>query len=158
VLAVTVPGAVDGWFSLHQRFGRLEMPRVARAAIHHARDGFRVTPFLASAIRGNLKLLAANGGGADVFAPDGRAPDTGDRLVEADLANSLEQIAREGPSAMYRGSLGARVQAFVAQQGGGLSADDFAAQRSEWVEPISARYRDLDVFELPPNSQGVALL
>ena len=67
IRAVTVPGAVDGWFSLHQKFGRLDMSRIARDAVHHARDGFRVTPFVVSAIRGNAKLLAENGGGADVF-------------------------------------------------------------------------------------------
>jgi gamma-glutamyltranspeptidase/glutathione hydrolase len=156
--AVTVPGAVDGWFSLHQRFGRLEMTRVARDAVHHARDGFRVTPSTVSAIRGNAELLADNGGGAAVFLRDGVAPSPGDALREPDLANTLEQIAARGPSVMYAGDLGARLLEFLSAHGSGLQAGDFAAQRCEWVEPLGVDYRDVQVRELPPNSQGVALL
>jgi gamma-glutamyltranspeptidase/glutathione hydrolase len=156
--AVTVPGAVDGWFSLHQRFGRLEMPRIARDAVHHARDGFRVTPSTVGAIRANADLLAENGGGADVFLPNGVAPSAGDALREPDLAATLEQIAAQGPGVLYSGALGARLLEFLTAHGGGLTADDFAAQRSEWVEPLGVDYRDAHVCELPPNSQGVALL
>src|ERR1700680_1781477 len=89
-LSVTVPGAVGGWFSLHERFGRLEMSRLARDAIQHARDGFRVTPFVSAAIGSNAELLSQMGGGADVFLPGGRAPSPGDRLVQPDLARTLE--------------------------------------------------------------------
>lgn len=156
--AVTVPGAVDGWYSLHQKFGRLEMGRVARDAIQHARDGFRVTPSVVSAIRGNARLLADNGGGADVFLPNGVAPSPGDALHQPDLANSLEQIARDGPHLMYTGALGSRILEFLEQNGGGLTPEDFAAQRSEWVEPLCVDYRGVQVYELPPNSQGVTLL
>ncbi|HEX8967060.1 MAG TPA: gamma-glutamyltransferase [Chloroflexota bacterium] len=158
VLSVTVPGAVDGWFSLHQRFGRLEMSRIARDAIHYARDGFRLTPFVAAAIRANAALLAQHGGGASVFVPDGRPPSAGEMLVQRDLADTLEQLARQGPRALYAGTLGERILAFVSSSGGGLTAADFAAQRSEWVEPVSVDYRGARVFELPPNSQGVVLL
>ena len=156
--AVTVPGAVDGWFSLHRRFGRLEMPRVARDAIHHARDGFRVTPSAVGAIRGSAQLLAENGGGAAVFLRNGVAPSPGDALRLPDLANTLEQIAADGPGVMYSGALGARLLDFLTSHGGGLRPEDFAAQRSEWVEPLMVDYRDVQVSELPPNSQGVALL
>ncbi|MBV9579687.1 MAG: gamma-glutamyltransferase [Chloroflexi bacterium] len=156
--AVTVPGAVDGWFTLHQRFGRLPMARLARDAISHARDGFRVTPFVVSAIRASARLLADNGGGADVFLPNGTAPAPGDALREPDLANTLKQIATQGPSLMYSGSLGARILDFVTQRGSGLTADDFAAQRADWVTPLCVDYRDAQVYQLPPNSQGVALL
>ncbi len=156
--AVTVPGAVDGWFSLHQRFGRLEMARLARDAVHHARDGFRVTPSTVGAIRGNADLLIENGGGADVFVPNGVAPSAGDALREPDLATTLEHIAAEGPGLLYSGALGARLLDFLGSHGGGLTAEDFAAQRSEWVEPLSVDYRGVQVRQLPPNSQGVALL
>ena len=156
--AVTVPGAVDGWFSLHQRFGRLDMPRVARDAIHHAREGFRVTPSTAGAIRANAELLAENGGGAQVFLSNGVAPAVGEALHEPDLASTLESIAASGPSVMYSGPLGARIVEFLETRGGGLTAEDFAAQRSEWVEPLCVNYRDVQVYELPPNSQGLALL
>jgi gamma-glutamyltranspeptidase/glutathione hydrolase len=158
IRAVTVPGAVDGWFSLHQKFGRLDMSRVARDAIHHARDGFRVTPFVVGAIRGNAKLLAENGGGADVFLPNGVLPSPGDALGEPDLANTLEQLAAQGPALMYSGALGGRILDFLVERGSGLTADDFADQRSEWVDPLCVDYRDVQVYELPPNSQGVALL
>jgi gamma-glutamyltranspeptidase/glutathione hydrolase len=158
VLSITVPGAVDGWFSLHQRFGKLEFGRVARDAIHHARDGFRLTATTAAAIRGNVELLARSGGGAATFTPGGKLPWAGDRLVQLDLADSLEQLARDGRDAMYSGSLGARIVEFLSSAGGRLESADFQAQRSEWVEPVSACYADVDVFELPPNSQGVALL
>ena len=158
VLAITVPGAVDGWFNLHQRFGRLELSRLARDAIHHARDGFRLTAFTAGAIRGSAELLGRVGGGAAVFTPDGHLPSAGDRLVQSDLANTLELIARHGRAVMYDGPIGARIVEFLQAHDGGLTLDDFAAQRAEWVEPISTTYRDVEVFEIPPNSQGVVLL
>lgn len=158
VLSITVPGAVDGWFNLHQRFGRLEMSRVARDAIHHARDGYCLTAFTASAIGASVELLARVGNGANVFAPNRHIPSAGDRLVQADLADSLEKIVLEGPGAMYGGEIGERVVAFLDANGGRLSKTDFAAHRSEWVEPVSATYRGVEVYELPPNSQGVALL
>ena len=157
-LSVTVPGAVDGWFTLHQRFGKLEMSRVARDAIHHARDGYRLTPFTASAIRANLDLLSKVGSGVSVFAPDGGIPSAGDRLVQSDLADTLDKIVRYGPNVMYGGELGERIVSFLAANGGMLRNSDFAAQRSEWVDPISVNYRGVEVYELPPNSQGVALL
>lgn len=158
VLAVTVPGAVDGWFSLHQRFGKLEFAQVARHAIRHAREGFRLTAFTAGAIRANTDLLAEVGAGKATFLPNGQAPKAGDRLIQNDLANTLDQLTTQGRDAMYGGSLGARIQEFLAANGGGLNAEDFARQRSEWVEPLSTTYRDVSVFELPPNSQGVTLL
>jgi gamma-glutamyltranspeptidase/glutathione hydrolase len=158
VLSITVPGAVDGWFSLHQRFGKLEFGRVARDAIRHARDGFRLTPTTAAAIRANAELLARMGGGAATFTPGGNLPWPGDKLVQTDLADSLDQLAREGRDAMYTGSLGARIVDYLGSRGGPLEAADFAAQRSEWVEPLSVRYHDVEVYELPPNSQGLVLL
>ena len=158
VLAITVPGAVDGWFTLHERFGKLPFLQVAREAIRHAREGFRLTAAAAGAIHANVDLLGRIGGGQAVFTPDGRLPSAGDALVEADLANTLEHLAREGRDAMYRGTLGARIQEFLASNGGRLEPLDFAAQRSEWVEPVSTTYQGVQVCELPPNSQGVALL
>jgi gamma-glutamyltranspeptidase/glutathione hydrolase len=158
VLSVTVPGAVDGWFALHQRFGRLDMTRIARDAIHYARDGFRLTAYTSSAIRANADLLAKVGGGVQVFLRNGQPPSTGDLLVQPDLARTLEQVAQNGPMVMYRGELGERIAAFLQAHEGALAAEDFAAQRSEWVEPVSVEYRGVDVWQLPPNSQGVTLL
>ena len=158
VMAITVPGAADGWFSLHERFGRLDMSRIARDAIHYAREGFRLTPFTAAAIRSNAQLLSQMGGGAAVFLAGNSPPSAGDRLVQTDLANTLERIVGDGPSVMYRGTLGERILEYVRQRGSGLEAEDFAAQRSEWVEPLSVEYRGVDVYELPPNTQGITLL
>jgi gamma-glutamyltranspeptidase / glutathione hydrolase len=158
VLAITVPGAVDGWFTLHQRFGKLDFAQVASHAIRHARDGFLMTAATAGAIRGNAELLSKVGGGAATFLPDGRPPKPGEPLVQRDLANTFEQLTREGRDAMYRGSLGARIVEFLSQNGGRVEPADFEQQRSEWVEPISVNYRNVQVCELPPNSQGVTLL
>jgi gamma-glutamyltranspeptidase/glutathione hydrolase len=157
-LSVTVPGAVDGWCALHERFGRLELTRVARDAIHHARDGFRLTPYTSDAIRTNADLLAKVGKGAEVFLRDGRAPSAGEPLVQRDLARTLEQIASRGPSVMYRGEIAETVVAFLGRNGGGLHAEDFASHHSEWVTPLSVEYREVEVTQIPPNSQGVTLL
>jgi gamma-glutamyltranspeptidase / glutathione hydrolase len=157
-LAMTVPGAVDGWFSLHQRFGRLDMARVARDAIFFSREGFRLTELACAAIRANARLLSENGGGADVFLPDGRLPSAGDRLVQADLARTLAQLASDGPAVMYGGTIGERLAEFVRARGSLLAAEDFAGQRSDWVEPLSVDYRGAHVHELPPNTQGITLL
>jgi gamma-glutamyltranspeptidase / glutathione hydrolase len=158
VLSITVPGAVSGWYTLHERFGRLEMSRIARDAIALARDGFRVTPFTSGAIQANAALLAQTGSGAEVFLPKGRAPLAGDALVLADLARTLEQIVRQGPSVMYAGSLGETIVDFLKANGGLLRMGDFAAQTSNWVEPLSVPYGGAQVCQLPPNTQGVALL
>jgi gamma-glutamyltranspeptidase/glutathione hydrolase len=158
VLSITVPGAVDGWFSLHQRFGRLELPRIMRDAIHHARAGFRLTPSTAGAIRAIAQLLMELGDGASVFMPGGVPPSPGDALGQPDLAATLEQIATVGRDTMYGGSIGERILEFLGAHGGGLDASDFAAQRSEWVQTLSVDYRGIQVYELPPNSQGLALL
>jgi gamma-glutamyltranspeptidase / glutathione hydrolase len=157
-LSVTVPGAVGGWFALHERFGRLEMSRLARDAILHARDGFRVTPFVSAAIKSNAELLSQLGGGAEVFLPGGRLPSAGDRLMQPDLARTLEQLVQEGPDSMYSGSIGERIVEFLSGRGGMLQAHDFPTQRSEWVEPLSVHYRGVQVCQLPPNTQGVTLL
>ena len=157
-LSVTVPGAVDGWFSLHARWGKLEMPRVFRDAVHYARTGFAVSRVLSGAIRGNTELLRQVGGAADVLLRNGQAPAPGDRLVQTDLATTLESIAQQGPEFVYRGSLGERLSAYLAENGSLLSSQDLAAHRSEWVEPISIQHRGVQVCELPPNTQGVTLL
>jgi gamma-glutamyltranspeptidase/glutathione hydrolase len=147
-LSVTVPGAVGGWFALHERWGRLGMDRLARDAIRHARDGFRVTAFLSQAIAANRVLLG----------PDQPVPRAGDLLAQPDLARSMELVVAEGPSIMYGGRLGERIAEYLGEQGSLLTGDDFAAHRVEWVEPIGVEYRDVRVTQLPPNSQGIALL
>ncbi|HET6316363.1 MAG TPA: gamma-glutamyltransferase family protein [Chloroflexota bacterium] len=143
-LSVTVPGAVDGWFALHERFGRLEMPRLARDAVRYARSGYRATSFLADASGLAIARLSNL--------------HTGERELQPELANSLEAIAREGRNAMYGGELGRRVIQHLREEGGLLREADLAAHCSEWVKPISADYRGVQVLEMPPNSQGITLL
>ncbi|MGI9146495.1 MAG: gamma-glutamyltransferase [Chloroflexota bacterium] len=157
-LSVTIPGAVDGWFVLHARFGHLEMSRLARDAIHHAREGFRVTPFVSAAIRSNARLLSRSGDGAEVFLPRGRAPAAGQLLTQPGLARTLDQLVQAGPQALYAGPLGERIVGFLRARGSMLQPDDLPTQHAEWVEPISVDYRGVRVCELPPNSQGVTLL
>lgn len=143
-LSVTVPGAVDGWFTVHERFGRLEMPRLARDAVRLARDGFRVTQFVSAASR------------VDVAVSPNLT--VGQPLVQGDLASTLETIARDGRDVLYRGELGQRIVQHLAGVGGLLCEADLAAHRSEWVTPIGTEYRGAQVLELPPNSQGMTLL
>jgi len=143
-LSVTVPGAVDGWFALHERFGRLEMARLARDAVRHAREGFRVTQFASDASRLAVARVS------DLTA--------GARVVQAELAGTLEAIACQGRNALYGGELGERIVQHVTAEGGLLCLADLAAHRSEWVEPLSTEYRGVQVLEMPPNSQGVTLL
>ena len=157
-LTVTVPGAVAGWFTLHARWGRLDMQRLVRDAVHAARDGFRTTPFTGAAIAANADLLRKHGGGADVFLPNGRLPAPGDRLVQADLAATFNTIAREGPHAFYAGEIAERIVDYLAARGGKLAGPDLSSQNAEWVDPIAVDYRGARVHQVPPNSQGIALL
>jgi len=139
-----VPGGVDGWFALHERFGRLEMPRLARDAVRLARDGFRVTSFVS----------AASGMDVAVF----KDLQVGQALVQPDLARSLETIAHEGRNAFYSGALGQRIVEHLRDQGGLLGEADLATHCFEWVDPIGTEYRGVRVLEMPPNSQGITLL
>ena len=165
---VTVPGVVAGWESLHERFGRSDRERVFRAAVDHARDGFAVSPVVADSwgkfldkIDGPSRdphLGPALTGWKTAFARDGRTPATGDRWRLPDHARTLETLAREGAGAFYTGSLGAAIVEFARRTGGYLTADDLAAHRADWVDPIGVPYRGCEVWEIPPNGQGIAAL
>ncbi len=157
-LPVTVPGAVDGWFELHGRFGKLPMKDLLQPAIHYARNGFPVTEIIAQGWERNARVLGKFPGFADVFMPNGRAPAKGEIFRNPALANTLAAIAAGGRDAFYRGDIARRIETYLRAQGGYLSAADLAAHRSEWVEPVSTNYRGYDVWELPPNTQGIAAL
>jgi gamma-glutamyltranspeptidase / glutathione hydrolase len=154
-LPVTVPGCVDGWFELHARFGKLPMKAVLAPAIAYAREGFAASELIARAWGENAKLLADQPGFAEQFMP---APEKGQLVVRANLARTLERIAEGGREIFYRGAIAEEMAAFLAANGGFLRKEDFAAHRSEWVTPLSTRYRGYDVWELPPNGQGLAAL
>ncbi len=161
-LPISVPGAVDGWFELHARFGRLPMARVLSPAIHYARAGFPVTEFIAHdwAIRFE-KTGRQPGAFAATFAPGGRPPRQGEIFKNPDLARTLGLLAEQGRDAFYRGEIADRIDAFFtahAADGAYLRKGDLESHRSTWVDPVSINYRGYDIYELPPNGQGIAAL
>ncbi len=157
-LPVSVPGCVDGWFELHNRFGNLPMKKILQPAIDYAREGFPVTELIAYYWQGNASYLARFPNVADVFMPGGEAPGKGDIFKNPDLANTLETIGKKGRDAFYKGDIAKVISDFMAGQGGFLSYEDLASHTSEWVTPLSVNYRGYDVWELPPGGQGIAAL
>jgi gamma-glutamyltranspeptidase / glutathione hydrolase len=157
-LPVTVPGAVDGWFELHARFGKLPMAAVLAPAIRYAREGFPVTELIAHYWQRSVPTLEKYPGFRETFLVDGRAPRKGEIFRNPALANTLEALARGGRDAFYRGEIARTIARYVQEQGGYLRYEDLAAHRSEWVEPISTRYRGYDVWQIGPNNQGLSVL
>ena len=161
--SVTVPGAVDTWSALHQRWGRLPVARLLAGALGYAERGHPVAPVVArqwtSAARHYPALgLGEVAGWAKVFAPDGSAPDAGHRWVSPGHARGLRCLAENGLRDFYEGEVAGAIVDWSVSTGGHLSADDLAAHHGEWVEPISVSYRDHEVWEIPPNGQGIAAL
>jgi gamma-glutamyltranspeptidase/glutathione hydrolase len=154
-LSVTVPGCVDGWFELAARFGSRPMAELLAPAVAYAREGFPASELIARAWRDNARLLAAQPGFAAEF---GAAPEKGQLVRRTNLARTLERIGKEGRGVFYGGELAEVVAAHLKAHGGFLEVADFAAHTSEWVTPLSVRYRGYDVWELPPNGQGLAAL
>ena len=157
-LPVTVPGCVDGWFTLHARFGRQPMASNLAAAIRHASDGFPLSPVIASDWARNANTLKSHPGFAATYMPGGRAPRAGEVFRNPDLARTLSTIASGGRDAFYRGAFAAVISSTVREQGGFLDERDLADHTSEWVDPVSVNYRGFDVWELPPPGQGIAVL
>jgi gamma-glutamyltranspeptidase/glutathione hydrolase len=171
-LPVTVPGCVDGWFALHGRFGKLPMRDVLAPVIRYAREGHPVAPIIASAWGITARRFA--GGPSDrpqtdalfpgfaeqfMIHPGGTdriAPAAGEMWRNAQLASTLEHIAARGRDAFYSGVMPAVIEKYLSHLGGMLTAADFAAHGGEWVEPVSTGYRGFDVWQIPPNGQGIA--
>ena len=154
-LPVTVPGCVDGWFTLHARLGRLPMERILAPAIRHAREGFPVTELIAHYWQRSERFLSKYPGFAEQFTP---APKKGELFKNENLARTLERLAKEGRDVFYRGEIARTIDAFMKEHGGFLRYEDLAAHHSEWVRPVSTSYRGYEVWELPPNGQGIAAL
>ena len=157
-LPVTVPGTVDGWFELHDRFGRVPMTEVLAPAIGYASKGFPVTEVIASGWQLNARVLEDFPGFRETFMPGGHAPVKGEMFANPRLARTYESIAKGGRDAFYKGDIARSIDAYMRANGGFLSYEDLAAHRSQWVEPVSVNYRGYDVWELPPNGQGIAAL
>ncbi len=157
-LSWSVPGCADGWYALHGRFGRLPMETLLQPTIAAARNGFEVTPVIARQWDAAAERLADDPGARDVFLVDDRAPIAGERFANPQLARTLEALGTAGRDAFYRGDLAATLVAFSAAGGGLLSKDDLSAHRSSWVDPICVSFRGHQVWQLPPNTQGLAVL
>ena len=157
-LPVSVPGAVDGWFELHAKFGKLPMKELLQPAISYARNGFPVTEVIAEGWSRNARVLSKYPNFPQVYMPNGRTPAKGEIFRNPQLADTLSAIANGGRDAFYRGDIARRIETYMRANGGYLTAADLAAHHSEWVEPVSTNYRGYDVWELPPNTQGVAAL
>ena len=156
-LPVSVPGTVDGWFELNERYGKLPMSEVLAPAIAYARQGFPLTEIIAY-YWGRSTGLKKYPGFAEVFMPNGRAPVKGEMFRNPRLADTLEKIGAGGRDVFYTGKMAKSIAGYMKENGGFLSYEDLAAHRSEWVEPVSTNYRGYDVWELPPNGQGIAAL
>ena len=156
--AVTVPGAVDGWWQLHRRLGRLPFGELFEPAIALAEGGFAVPDSLAIWSGKTAAVLDADPTTRATFRPDGRSLRMGERLALPNLAKTLRTLSEGGPDAFYHGSVAEQICDYVEGLGGVLRRDDFAAHRSTRVEPISAPYRGYTAYQLPPNTQGVTAL
>lgn len=161
-LPVSVPGAVDGWFELHGKFGSKPMGEILQPAIDYAEKGFPLTELIAWYMNRSVPFFISRGfpNIEDTYMGQngGKLPKEGEIYKNPYLANTYRKIAEGGRDAFYKGDIAKTIGAFIKEQGGFLSAKDFAKHKSEWVEPVSINYRGYDVWELPPNGQGIATL
>ncbi|MFT2091800.1 gamma-glutamyltransferase [Paraglaciecola sp. 2405UD69-4] len=157
-LPVSVPGAVDGWFKLHEKFGKLPMTSILAPSIEYAKKGFPVTELIAYYMQASVPKLEKYPGFKETYMPNGRAPNKGQIFTNKDLAVTYEKIATGGRDVFYKGDIAHSIAAYMKQQGGFLSYEDLASHTSEWVTPVSTNYKGYDVWELPPNGQGIAAL
>ncbi len=154
-LSWSVPGCVSGWAALHERFGRLDFSRILEPAIHYAREGFPVTPIIARSWSfGSFDKPGLR----STYTPDDKPVRFGTIFKNPDLADFLEILSRQGPKVFYEGEIAERIVKFSKAHGGRFSLRDFREHKADWIEPVSTSYRGYDVWELPPNGQGIAVL
>ena len=156
--SVTVPGAVDGWAKLRERFGTLPLRRLLAPAIRYAEEGVPITEIVSNLWASNEEVLKKDPAAARTYLFDGHAPHVGEIFRNPDLARSLKEIASKGRDAFYKGEIAKLILACSRRHGGTLTASDLAEFSSEWVEPISTAYHGWTVYEIPPNGQGIAAL
>ena len=157
-LPVSVPGAVDGWFMLHDRFGKLSMIETLQPAINYAEQGFPVSQLIAYYWNRSVPILEKWPGFSEQFTTDGAAPKEGQIWKNQNLANTFKAIAKGGRDEFYQGDIAKTISNYMQSNGGFLSYEDLASHSGKWVEPVSTNYRGYDVWELPPNGQGIAAL
>ncbi|MHB8668535.1 MAG: gamma-glutamyltransferase family protein [Burkholderiales bacterium] len=156
--SVSVPGCVSAWVTLSARFGKLPFAELFGPAIAYACDGYLVSPTIARQWARQVPELQAQPGFKEAFMPKGRAPLPGEKFSFPDQAKTLELIAQSGGEAYYRGDIAQKIAAHAKQHGALMTAADFAAHTSDWVEPLAQDYRGYTLHELPPNGQGIAAL
>jgi gamma-glutamyltranspeptidase/glutathione hydrolase len=158
VHTITVPGAVDGWQKLADKFGRKKLSEDLAAAINTAQNGYPVTEWVAMYWASAVDYLRGDETAAKLYLPQDRPPKTGEVFRNPELAWSLQQIAEHGRDAFYKGEIARRILETMKRHAGTMTAADLAEYSSEWVEPISTTYRDWTVYEMPPNGTGIAAL
>ena len=161
-LPVSVPGAVDGWFELHQKFGSIPMSQILSPSIQYAKNGFPLTELISWYMNRSIPFYESKGfpNIDDTYRKQngGNLPKEGEVYKNHYLANTYQKLAEGGRDVFYKGDIARIISKFIKDQGGFLSIKDLAEHKSEWVEPVSINYRGYDVWELPPNGQGIAAL
>ena len=158
-LPVSVPGCVDGWFELHSKFGKLPMKEILAPSIKYAEEGFPVTELIAYYLKGTVnRYMRQFPNVKETYTDNGKIPEKGDLFRNHFLANSYKKLAEEGRDVFYKGEIAVTLTNFIKEQGGFLNMEDLESHVSTWVEPISTNYRGYDIWELPPNGQGLAAL
>ena len=157
-LPVSVPGCVDGWFSLHEKFGTLKMSDILKPTIDYAEKGFPMTELIGYYMDLASKRFKDYPNFASTYMDNGRTPKKGEIFKNPYLASTLKVIAQNGRNGFYKGPIAKSISDFIKKQGGFLSEDDLKSHKSNWIEPVSVNYRGFDVWELPPNGQGIAAL
>ena len=157
-MAVSVPGTVHGWETALERYGNMPLREVLQPAIQYALHGYPVSEVIAEGWQGSEQKLRHRPSGSEMLPTDGRAPSCGEVAVLKELGGSLQAIAQGGSQAFYEGEIGTKIAQFVQSEGGWLTEDDLAAHTSDWDDAITVNYRGVDVWECPPNGQGIAAL
>jgi gamma-glutamyltranspeptidase / glutathione hydrolase len=157
-LSVSVPGCVDGWFEMHDMLGIIPMKDILQPAINYAREGFPVTEVIAYYLQKGTESLKDYPNIKEIYMPGGKAPAKGEIFRNPYLASTLEKIVKGGRNEFYRGTIARAIDAFMRQNGGFLTYDDLSRHHSEWVDPVSTTYHGYEIWELPPNGQGIVTL
>ena len=159
VLPISVPGAVDGWFELHDKLGKTSMSKLLQPSIDYAENGFPVSELIAYYWQRSAPFFSDQPGAfKEEMTIDGRGPKTGEIMKRPELGNTYRILAEKGRDAFYEGEIADKIDAFMRKHGGYLRKKDFVEHTSTWVDPVSVNYRGYDVYELPPNGQGIAAL
>lgn len=157
-IPVSVPGCVDGWYEMHQKFGKLEMAENFAPVIHYAENGFPVSELVAYYMKKSAPTLSKFKGFKETFMPNGSTPKKGEVFKNPMLAQTFKILSKGGRDAFYKGEIAESIARYMKDQGGFLTMKDLADHSSTWIEPVSTNYRGYDVWELPPNGQGIAAL